>query len=94
MNDLSRLVGDITRLLLRAGEAFVSWLEAVEISFRDQMTIMGVSPPVQTVLMVLAAIALIVLSVRLFGGLIRFAVILILALLAINLLLPSILHWN
>jgi hypothetical protein len=94
MDDLARVVGDIIRLLLRAGESFVSGLEAVEISFRDQMTIMGVSPPVQTVLMVLAAIALILLSVRLFGGLIRFAVILILALLAINLLLPSMLHWN
>ena len=91
MSDLTRVVGDIVRLLLKAGGSFVSGLEAVEISLRDELTVIGVSPPVQTVLMVLAAIGLITISVQLFGGLIRFAVILVLALLAINLILPSLL---
>jgi hypothetical protein len=92
MNDLERFISDLSRLLLRIGESFVAGLEAVEIALRDQLTIMGVSPPVQTVLLVLAAVALILITVRLFGGLIRFAIVVVLILLALNLLLPAFLH--
>jgi hypothetical protein len=85
-------ISDLIHLLIRIGASLAAGLEAVEISLRDQLTIMGVSPPVQTVILVLTAVVLILLAVRLFGGLIRFAVIVILLLLALDLILPAVMH--
>lgn len=92
MDQLERFISDLIHLLLRMGESFLRGLEAVEIALRDELTIMGVSPPIQTVLLVLSAIALILITVRLFGGLIRFVIVVIVVLLALNLLLPAMLH--
>jgi hypothetical protein len=92
LDELARFISDLIHLLVRIGASLVAGLEAVELSLRDQLTIMGVSPPVQTVVLVLTAVVLILLAVRLFGGLIRFAVVVILVLLALNLLLPVMLH--
>jgi hypothetical protein len=92
MDQLERFISDLIHLLLRMGESFLRGLEAIEIALRDELTIMGVSPPIQTVLLVLSAIALILITVRLFGGLIRFVIVVIVVLLALNLLLPAMLH--
>jgi hypothetical protein len=51
---------------------------------------MGVAPAAQTLILVLVAVLLILGSLRLFGGLIRVAAVLILMLIAIHILLPVI----
>jgi hypothetical protein len=57
---------------------------------REQLTALGLAPQLQTLVLVVIAILLVLGAFRLFGGLIRVAVIIVLLLIAIHALLPAI----
>jgi len=89
MGDLTRIVDDIVRLLVRLGGSILDMVESIEVSLRLKLGAAGLPPTVQTAILVLAAIGMILLAVRILGGLLRFFVILVLILLALKLLLPA-----
>jgi hypothetical protein len=77
-------------LLVQLGDLVLAGLVALELWLRDGLTQLDVPRPIQTVLLVAMAALLIVAALRLFGGLIRVAVIVVLVLIAIHVLLPVI----
>ena len=89
MGDLTRVVDEIVRLLIRLGGSILEAVQAVETSLRVQLSAMGVPPTIQTIILVGASIGIILLALRVFGGLLRFFVIVVLILLAMKLLLPA-----
>jgi hypothetical protein len=89
MGDLTRVVDEIIRLLIRLGGSILEAVQAIEASLRVQLNAMGVPPAIQTIILVGASIGIILLAVRVLGGLLRFFVIVVLILLAMKLLLPA-----
>jgi hypothetical protein len=89
MGDLTRIVDDVVRLLVRLGGSILDAIQSIEISLRLQLSAAGLPPTAQTAILILAAIGMILLAVRVLGGLLRFFVILVLVLLALKLLLPA-----
>ncbi len=80
----------LLQLIMKFGDLIVAAIVAVELWLRAQLTVLGVPPAFQTVLLLALAIVLILAALRLFGGLIRVAVILILLLIGIHALMPVI----
>jgi hypothetical protein len=89
MGDLTRVVSDVLMLLIRMGTAILSAVEAIEMSMREQLAVMGVSPLTQTLILVVLAFAIILLALRVFGGLLRLAVIVVLVLIALQVMMPA-----
>jgi hypothetical protein len=63
-------------------------LSGVELWLRGELRHMGVPQTVQTPILLLVAALLILGSLRLFGGLIRIAAVLVLVLIAIHIVMP------
>ncbi len=82
--------GDVRGRFVQLGDLVLAGLVALELWLRDGLTQLDVPRPIQTVLLVAMAALLIVAALRLFGGLIRVAVIVVLVLIAIHVLLPVI----
>jgi hypothetical protein len=78
----------ILNLIIQIGTLIVSGIIAVEIWLRAQLEQFGLAPALQTTILAVLAIILIVGSIRLFGGLIRVAVVLMLLLMAMHILFP------
>jgi hypothetical protein len=76
------------QLLVHIGELVVAAIVACEVWLRGQLGALGVAPVLQTAIMVGLAVLLILGSVRLLGGLIRIAVVLVLLLIAIHIIVP------
>ena len=91
MGDLTRVIDDIVRLLIRLGGAMLDATQSVEEPLREHMSATGIPATFQTIILLVAAIVMILLAVRIFGGLLRFAVIVVLGLLAIKVLMPNLL---
>lgn len=89
MDQLSHTVESLLRLLVQAGNLILAGLLAVEVWARGQLAGLGLPPEIQTVLMVALAALLIVAALRLFGGLIRVAVVLVMILVVLHVLLPA-----
>jgi hypothetical protein len=85
-------INSLLQLLIRLGDVIVDAIVALEIWMRDQLQLMGVTGPAQTVVMVALAVVLIVAAFRLFGGLIRVAAVLVLLLVALHIVLPVLQH--
>jgi hypothetical protein len=92
MDAFTNAVNSILQLLLRIGNLIVAGLVAVELWVRGQLAAAGMAPSLQTVVMVSVAALLILAALRLFGGLIRAIVILVLILVAIHIVLPVLPH--
>ncbi|WP_428487623.1 hypothetical protein [Rhodopila sp.] len=92
MAAFTRALEALLHLLAQLGELVLAGILAIELWLRAQLSQLGVSPPIQTVLLIALAVLLIVAALRLFGGLIRVAVILILLLVVIHVLLPVLQH--
>lgn len=89
MDDLKRVVSDVLAILIRVGGAILSAGEAIEVSVREQLAAMGASPLTQTMVLVVLAFAIILLALRIFGGLLRLAVVVILVLIALQVIMPT-----
>ena len=92
MNDVSNLVRSLLDLVISLGNIIVAALVTIEVWLRAQLTQLGLPPPIQTAILVAVAVLLIIGALRLFGGLIRIAIVLILILIAIHIALPALQH--
>jgi hypothetical protein len=88
----ARAIDTLLQLLIQLGNLILAGIVALEVWFRDQLSQLGLSPPIQSVVLVAVAVLLLVAALRLFGGLIRVGVVLVLALIVIHALLPIIQH--
>jgi hypothetical protein len=86
----ARAINSLLQLLIQFGDLILAGIVAAELWLRGQLTLLGVPPAIQVVLLVALAVVLILAALRLFGGLIRVAVVLVLLLIVIHALLPII----
>jgi hypothetical protein len=92
VDSFTQAVNSLLQLLMQLGELVVSGLKAIELWVRTQLTTVGVPAELQTVIMLALAALLILGVVRVFGGLIRIVVVLVLLLVAARVLLPVLPH--
>jgi hypothetical protein len=87
---LQTIIDTLLQLLTRFGLAIAALLTGLELWLRRELQDLGVPHEVQTLVLVVVAVLLILGSLRLFGGLIRIAAVLILVLIAIHIVMPVI----
>jgi hypothetical protein len=92
MDGFTKAINSVLQLLVQIGNLIVAGLIAFELWVRAQLAAVGMAPSLQTVVMLSLAALLILGALRLFGGLIRAIVILVLILIAIHILLPVLPH--
>jgi len=90
VDTFTRAVATLLQLLTQLGDLILAGIVAVELWLRAQFEQFGIPPVIQTVLLVAFAVVLILIALRLFGGLIRVAVVLVLLLVVIHVLMPVI----
>ncbi len=88
MDSFNHVIGSLLRLLVQLGNLIVAGIVAIELWLRTQLAQLGVAPDVQTLIMLLLAAVLVVCAFRLFGGLIRVALMLVLILVASQIIMP------
>jgi hypothetical protein len=87
---LTHVLESILGLITLLGGLALQALVAVETWLRTQLGLLGAPPPVQTAILIAVALILLLAAFRLFGGLIRVAVIIVVVLIAIHALMPVI----
>jgi hypothetical protein len=92
VDSFTHIINNLLEFLVRLGDLIVGVIVTIELWLRAQLMQLGVAPPVQTIILIALAAVLILGSLRLFGGLIRVAVVLILILIAIHVLMPVLQH--
>jgi hypothetical protein len=92
MDSFANIVRRLLDLLIALGNIIVAALITIEVWLRAQLTQFGLPPVIQTVILIAVAALLVIGSLRLFGGLIRIAVVLVLILIAIHVALPVLQH--
>lgn len=92
MDSFTHVINSLLQLLLRLGDLIVGAIITIEMWMRGELTQLGVVPKIQTVIMLALAAVLILGSLRLFGGLIRIVVVLVLILIAIHIVMPALQH--
>ena len=90
MDSFTHAVNTVLQLLIELGNLVLAGIVAIEVWIRAQLTLLGLPPAVQVILLVAVALVLILTALRLFGGLIRVAVVLVLLLIVTHALLPVI----
>jgi hypothetical protein len=88
VSDFERVINTLLQFLVQLGNIIVGAIVTIELWLRGQLTQLGLPRAVQTVILLALAAFLIVGSLRLFGGLIRVAVVLVLLLIAIHIVMP------
>jgi hypothetical protein len=92
VESFTRAIDALLKLLVQLGSLVLAGIVAVELWLRAQFALLGLPPTIQTILLIVMAVLLILVALRLFGGLIRVAVVLFLLLVVIHVLLPIIQH--
>jgi hypothetical protein len=88
MEKVDQAINALLALFASAADAVLAGLAAVEQWLRTQLTGLGVEPRIQTAIMVAVAIVLLLLVLRVFGGVIRVVLVVFLILLALHVVLP------
>jgi hypothetical protein len=88
VGDLQNAIDTLLKLLTQLGVAVAAILTALELWLRGELQQLGLPHMVQTVILLAVAALLVLGSLRLFGGLVRVAVVLILVLIAIHIVMP------
>jgi hypothetical protein len=88
----TNVIDSLLQLLIRLGDAIVDGIVALELWMRVQLEQLGLTGPAQTVVMVAIAVVLILAALKLFGGLIRVAAVLVLLLIALHIVMPVFQH--
>ena len=88
MHTLHRLIDDLLGLLAMIVAAILAAIGWVDLSLRRAMTHGGIPHDVQTVILVLVTIALVIGAVRMLGGVVRIAILVLLLLLLIQYFAP------
>jgi hypothetical protein len=81
-------INTLLDLLKQFAMAVAAILTSLELWLRAELQALGVPHTVQTLVLLVVAAILVLGSLRLFGGLIRVAVVLILLLIAIHIVMP------
>ncbi len=92
MNSLTNVINKLLQLLIDLGNLIVSAIVTIELWLRAQLSQFGLPQNVQTIILIMLAVVLIIGSLRLFGGLIRIAVVLALILIGIHIVMPLVPH--
>ncbi|WP_158929159.1 hypothetical protein [Acidisphaera sp. S103] len=92
MDSFKHVINSLLQLLIQLGNVIVGWIVIIEMWLRAQLLQMGVAPQLQSVILLAFAVVLILGALKLFGGLIRVAVVLVLILIAIHILMPVLQH--
>jgi hypothetical protein len=92
LDSFEHVINSLLQFLIRLGDVIVGGIVTLELWMRGQLSQFGLTPQVQTVIMVALAAVLILGSLRLFGGLIRVAVVLVLILIALHIVMPVLQH--
>jgi hypothetical protein len=88
VGNLQTAIDTLLKLLIQFGVAVAAILTEFELLLRGELQLLGVPHTVQTLILLAVAALLVLGSLRLFGGLIRIAVVLILVLIAIHIVMP------
>jgi hypothetical protein len=88
VGNLQTAVDTLLKLLMQFGVAVAAILTELELLLRGELQQLGVTHQVQTLILLAVAALLVLGALRLFGGLIRIAVVLILVLIAIHVVMP------
>jgi hypothetical protein len=88
VENLQTAIASLLQILKQLGVALASILTELEVLLRNELQHLGVPPNLQTVILIAVAVLLILGALRLFGGVIRIAIVLILLLVAIHIVLP------
>ena len=88
MHQVDNAINSLLLLFRSAANAGLAGLAAVEQWLRVQLTGLGIAPAIQTVIMLAVAVLLILLVLRVFGGVIRVLLVVFLILLALHVVLP------
>lgn len=89
MASFRQAIDSLLHVIIQIGTLLMAAIVAIEAWLRHALAQTGLPLGAQTVLMLVAAALLILASLRLFGGLIRIAVVLVLVLIAIHLIVPA-----
>jgi low affinity Fe/Cu permease len=92
VDSFAHIINSLLQLLVRLGDIIVGGIVTLELWMRGQLSQFGLTPQVQTVIMVAIAVVLILGSLKLFGGLIRVAAVLVLILIALHIVMPVLQH--
>jgi hypothetical protein len=92
VDSFTHVINSLLQLVIALGNLIVGGIITIELWLRAQLDHFGLPANVQTVILVALAALLIIGSLRLFGGLIRVAVILVLILIAVHIMLPALQH--
>ncbi|MDR3529095.1 MAG: hypothetical protein P4L90_00860 [Rhodopila sp.] len=92
MDGFADVIDRLLQFLIHVGNVIVATVAAVELWLRAQLTDLNVPPDIQTPLLLALTALLILVSLRLLGGLIKVVVILVLILIAIHIAQPAFLH--
>jgi hypothetical protein len=92
LDSFTHVVRSLLDLLIELGNIIVAALITVELWVRAQLTQLGLPQVIQTVILIAVAAFLIIGSLRLFGGLIRVAIVLVLILIVLHVALPVLQH--
>jgi hypothetical protein len=90
LGQLQTAIDSLLKLLMQFGVAVAAILTGLELWLRGELRQLGVPHSVQTLILLVVAALLVLGSWRLFGGLIRVVVVLILVLIAIHIVMPVI----
>jgi hypothetical protein len=88
LGNLQTAIDTLLRLLIQFGVAVAAILTELELWLRGELQQLGVPHTVQTLILLVVAALLFLGALRLFGGLIRVAVVLIVVLIAIHIVMP------
>lgn len=88
MDSFKHAINSLLQLLIALVDIIIAAIVAVELWLRGQLTQLGVPHNTQTVILLAFAAFLIIGSLRLFAGLIRVAVLLVLILIVIGIVMP------
>jgi hypothetical protein len=92
VDSFEHVINSLLQLLIQLGDVIVGWIVIIENALRGQLMQLGVAPQLQTVILLACAVALILGALKLFGGLIRVAIVLVLILIALHILMPILHH--
>jgi len=90
VDTFAHAIATLLQLLTQLGDLILAGIVAMELWLRTQFALFGLPPPIQTVLLIAFAVVLILVALRLFGGLIRVVVVLLLLLVVFHVLMPVI----
>jgi hypothetical protein len=90
VENLQTAIAGLLQILKQLGLALAAILTALELLLRGELQRLGVAHDLQTIILLAVAAILVLGALRLFGGVIRVAIVLVLLLVAIHIVLPVI----